>query len=79
VPRGHLQLGLVELLHARELARQHVRIPGALGQQFGFVANGNTGYRSNLTNTGGTTWGCQERSTPAGSLSGCSTYFVACR
>jgi hypothetical protein len=56
-----------------------VRIPGSLGQQFGFVANGNTGYRSNLTNTGGTTWGCQATNTAAGALSGCTTYFVACR
>jgi hypothetical protein len=56
-----------------------VRIPAALGQQFGYVWSSNSGYRSNLNNVTGTAWGCNNLSEPAQALSGCTTYFVACR
>jgi hypothetical protein len=56
-----------------------VRIPATLGQQFGYVWNGNSGYRSNLNNVNGTGWGCINLTEPAQALSGCSAYFVACR
>jgi hypothetical protein len=56
-----------------------VRIPATLGQQFGYVWNGNSGYRSNLSNVTGTAWGCNGLTTPAEALPGCTAYFVACR
>ena len=56
-----------------------VRVPTTLGQQFGYVSSNDTGYRSGLSNTAGTQWGCVSNATAASPLSGCSTYYVACR
>jgi hypothetical protein len=56
-----------------------VRVPSTLNTQFGYVDPSNTGYRGNLTNAAGTQWGCVSNATAASPLSGCTTYYVACR
>ncbi|MCA9573265.1 MAG: hypothetical protein KC656_35760, partial [Myxococcales bacterium] len=56
-----------------------VRVPTTLGTQFGYGSSNDTGYRSNLTNTSGTRWGCIPNGNAASALSGCSRYYVACR
>jgi hypothetical protein len=56
-----------------------VTVPSTLGTQFGYVASGNSGYNGGLTNTSGTTWGCQSNATNAPARGGCSTYYVACK
>jgi hypothetical protein len=56
-----------------------VRVPTTLGQQFGYIDPGNTGYRGDLTNAQGTPWGCTDVGSPASATSGCTTYYVACR
>jgi hypothetical protein len=56
-----------------------VTVPNTLGQQFGFVNPGNSGYKANFSNVSGTTWGCQSNGTPPPPRMGCSTYYVACK
>jgi hypothetical protein len=56
-----------------------VNIPSTLGQQFGYVTSGNSGYNASMSNVSGTMWGCQSVSSPASSLSGCGVYYVACK
>lgn len=53
-------------------------VPVTLGQQFGYVAIGNSGYNGGLVNTSGSTWGCNPNAT-AVPAAGCSTYYVACK
>ena len=55
-----------------------VTVPVTLGQQFGYVLSGNSGYNGGLTNTSGTTWGCVSNATSVPSR-GCATYYVACK
>ena len=56
-----------------------VTVPATLGQQFGYVDPSNSGYNGALTNTTGTTWGCQTNATNAPARAGCTTYYVACK
>jgi hypothetical protein len=56
-----------------------VTVPAQTGVQFGFVNSGNTGYNAGLTNTSGTTWGCQTNATAVPVRAGCTNYYVACR
>jgi hypothetical protein len=56
-----------------------VTVPSTLGQQFGYVLQGNSGYDGNLSNVTGTTWGCQSNATGPPPRMGCNTYYVACR
>jgi hypothetical protein len=55
-----------------------VTVPTTLGQQFGYVYSGDSGYNAQLSNVSGTTWGCQTNSTAPPARSGCTTYYVAC-
>jgi hypothetical protein len=79
VPRGRVQRPVERLLHAVRWHGNTVRVPTTLGQQFGYVDPGNTGYRGDLTNAQGTPWGCTDVGSPASATSGCTTYYVACR
>jgi hypothetical protein len=54
-------------------------VPTTLGQQFGYTSTNDTGHNGGLTNTSGTTWGCQGSTQPPPARSGCTTYYVACR
>ncbi|MFN7135360.1 MAG: hypothetical protein ACK4N5_25020, partial [Myxococcales bacterium] len=56
-----------------------VTVPTQLGQQFGYVTSGNSGYRSDLSNVSGQMWGCQGITSPAQTFGGCTTHYVACR
>jgi hypothetical protein len=56
-----------------------VTVPSALNQQFGYVANGNSGYNGSLSNVSGTTWGCNGNGSPPTARNGCGTYYVACK
>jgi hypothetical protein len=56
-----------------------VTVPAQLNVQFGYVLNGNSGYNAMLTNTSGTTWGCNGNGTPPTPRNGCTTYYVACK
>lgn len=55
-----------------------VSVPATLGTQFGYIYSADSGYNVNLTNTTGTTWGCQPNSSAAAAHTGCTTYYVAC-
>lgn len=57
-----------------------VDIPGALGQQFGYVHSSlDSGYNAGFSNTSGTNWGCSASSTSPPVRPGCGTYYVACK
>jgi hypothetical protein len=57
-----------------------VQIPTTLGQQFGFVYAGDSGYTPGLANVTGSTWGCQNATVAPSVIGpgGCSVYNVAC-
>ena len=56
-----------------------VTIPSTVGEQFGYVDPGNSGYDAGKTNQSGTTWGCDSLTEAAPAHSDCSTYYVACQ
>jgi hypothetical protein len=55
-----------------------VTIPSNVGEQFGYVGMGTSGYDAALTNASGTTWGCQPVAESPPPREGCSAYNVAC-
>ncbi len=56
-----------------------VTIPSTVGQQFGFVEEGNSGYDASKPNQSGTTWGCNSVTEAPPAHGDCSTYHVACQ
>ena len=45
---------------------------------FGYVYSSNSGYTSSYTNSSGSSWGCNDLSSPSSTYGSCSTYYVAC-
>jgi hypothetical protein len=51
---------------------------GAPGAIFGYVYSSNSGYVSTYPNVNGTHWGCQDLTTSARAITGCTSMYVAC-